>query len=450
MIPGSSVVILDDDPTHLKKLTECLNLMGYAALPVLFTKGAPQIEEPLSSAQILFLDIHLVPAAPLGPAVFDTVALALEHVIGPDNGPYVLVTWSSNTAQHEELMRHLSTNMNPEVPAPAASAMLDKNVYLAEGSDLPKGVEEAVSKVPQVTALLEWSNAGRIAAGEVINSLLQLLPRDDRFLGNGGAALDRHLTAIAREGAGGNASADITAAMNEGFGPILVDRLLHSTAKQQERMEKVWGAAIGNVEEDPRLEPPEKAALNTMASISLHDIENVLAGSRGAVCELPDWLADDAGFRSRFAYCKDEIVEHFVCILPEKKRARGKLSKAEKAELRSELCKNLVFRLVGLSAACDHAWGKVPIKKLLLGVEISQSFLENFCEASHGAIYTTPLFRIPGRDEPGKLILNWRYYVAAPSGFEECKVHYRLREPLLSHLLTQYHVYGFRPGIPDY
>lgn len=454
MIPGPAIAVVDDDSDHLKKLVGCLNNMGYAALPVLFAEGKAQIRQPLSSIQILFMDIHLIPAVPVGPQAFDIVSQALEAVIASDNGPYILITWSTHPDQHGALMEHLAEegNVATSVPVPLASARLDKNQYLGRPDDLTKleqDIRDVVGQIPQINAIMGWSNAARIAAGEVAHSLMNLLPRADRFRGQVGERLEQLMTAIAREGAGGNAAADLTAAMNEGLAPILVDRLLHATAANRQLSEDNWQAAISKPSVPPGLENQDKAALNTMNTISVHDIENIAAGSRGAVCELPENFPDGRDFLTVFGAASEVIFDEYLTLMSEEHRAAGNMTKPQKRELRAETLAACSFRLIGVSAICDFAWGRVPVKKLLLGLEVPTAVFENFQPRDHGAKYVTPTFVLQDPAAAQCLVMNW-HYTSTATGDLGVPTLYRLREPTISHMINDYHVYGFRPGRPDY
>ncbi|MCY4328370.1 MAG: hypothetical protein OXC53_12435 [Rhodobacteraceae bacterium] len=436
---------------HLEILAKSLRDLGYAALQVLFKNGQPQLANPLNSVRLLFLDIQLITAVPAGVQTYDTVCAALEKVIAPDNEPYVLLTWSTFPDEHDSLMLHLNENLDRDIPAPAVSGFLDKNQYLVGNGNLQSDVMKAARTIPQVAALLEWCEAGKIAAGEVMSSLLRLVPREERFTGRCCDSLGKLLAAVAREGAGENASNDLTAAMNEGFGPILMDRLLHSTAANRARMEQAWKSAIPDVKASPSVDQEECRALNAMVSVSTHDIGSVAAGSRGAVCSLTQPLENPACFKKQFGNPKETVIWEYVRLLPGDKRTKTELSKTQKQKLKEDLLENCNFRLVGLSAACDHAWGKVPVKKMLLAVEVPASYLDNFGAATHGAIYKTPIFRDPNSSQCSlQLIFNWRYHFTTADNLEGCDVVFRIREPLVSHMTTSYHIYGFRPGTPNY
>lgn len=452
MIPGASIAVLDDNEDHLRKLVSTLNSLGCAALPVLYRDGQAQIETPLNTLQLVFVDINLVPGNPQGPATYDIVLAALERIIAQDCGPYILISWSTHSGLHDELMNHFAENLDEGFPAPAASARLDKNRYLNGADDLTAGVQEAVGLVPQVSGLLGWQDAARIAAGEVVNSMLKLTEHTERYAGTNGPALEKLLTAIAREGGGANAILDLSAAMNEGFGPILTDRLMHGTAANRERLNGIWSQAVPNASKAPSLDDQERAALNTMTAISTHDIEHVQAGSRGAVCKLPEALRTEEGFCAAFGCSPEQAVDFFVSPKTKEDRASKDLTKPQWQELRKRTARELVegFKLVGLSAACDHAWGKVPVKKLLLALEVPASALGDFELARSDSCYQTPRILFPDGSRNGHLFFNWRYYWATSSANVGVEVDYRIREPLMSHLTTNYHVHGFRPGIPNF
>ena len=449
MIPGPSIVILDNNHEHLQLLTNALHKGGYATLPVLFEEGKPQIPKPLNSIQVLFLDIRLIHTAPLGPQTYDIVAGALEDLIAPDNGPYILVTWSTYGDAHNELMKHLSDNLTDDFPVSVASGFLDKNLYLGAGqnSDLMQDAIKSAASIPQVNALLEWCNAGRIAAGEVTNSLLRLVPKQDRYLGESGSAIERLLSSIALEGSGANAEDNLTSAMNDGLGPILMDRLLHSTAVPN-NMEEKWEAAITKPLKS-KLETNQALELNTMASISSHDIEGIVSGGRGSVYKFRDDENINDVFKKYFGCTEKDLLPKFADLKCKEDRELGELSKPEKKNMRNKFLEKSEFRLVELSAACDHVWKKVPVKKLLLALEMPIEFDGNFCKKEGGAIYASPKFISPHKGQGVKLIFNWRYYFSSPENLD-WEVIYRLREPLITHISTAYHIFGFRPGIPNY
>jgi len=458
MIPKPTIVAVDDNRVHLDGITACLRRMGYACLPLQYKDRKIHLDDesvldsPLNSIQLLFLDIEYIPGTPAGPQTYDMVVNILKKIMAPDNGPYVLVTWSTYPGQHQDLMDHLASELGDSFPAPAASALLDKSKFLADGTSINDAVlrieiKAIIAACPQVDALMNWADAARTASGEVLGSLLKLLPVSGLYKGESGTQLIQLLSAIAKEGGGKNACNDLTSAMNEGLGPILFDRLIHATEEHREKSEEVWKAAIPCPITDQCLSDSEKSALNTMTSISQRDLENVPAGSRGAVCRLPENIATDVGFTNAFGGNKKSVLSAF---LTPKGEEHGGLSKADRRRLCQKFIATNPFRLVGQSAACDHAWGKIPVKKLLLALEVPQSILEVFKPADHGAIYEIPLYELAGHSEPHRLIFNWRYKETIAGDMAGAEVVCRLREPLVSHLITNYHVYGFRPGIPSY
>ena len=184
MIPQPSIVATDDNEQHLGAIVRCIQKMGAACLPLPFTDGDVQLGRALNAVRLLFFDLHYVPGTPAGPALYAIAAGVLERVVRPGNGPYVLIIWSSHADEYEDFLRHVSDEY-PDIPPPATSAFMDKTPFLlggAEGGDISEDhfealaarIQEIVDEIPQVSALLNWEDTGRAAAGDVIDSLVDL------------------------------------------------------------------------------------------------------------------------------------------------------------------------------------------------------------------------------------------------------------------------------------
>lgn len=455
MIPAPTIVVVDDRKDHLDSIAVCLNRMGYSCLPVwyqngkLYTGGDKEFVSPLNSIQLLFTDIEYLSGLSKTDT-FGMVTTVLEQVLAVDNGPYTLITWSTFPDQHDELMSYLSTELSSAIPAPAASALLDKNEFLIGGADsgnfdhkaLAQKIRAITEDKAEVNALVRWADDARTASGEVVLSIMRLLSRETLFAGGGGEQLVKLLSAIALEGGGKNASVDRTSAMNEGLGPILIDRLMHATHEHREQTEDAWQSAIPDPIAAGRLEAPEKAALNTMTSISNHDIEHVQVGSRGAVCSLSDEFASNEAFIQRFGLSSPDLVWEFLEL-----KGPHRNNPASKTEVENAV----VWKLVGYSAACDHAQKNVPqnLKKVFLMLEVHENLNSDLYRIRNkGAVLKLPPFNHEGRLKI--FVFNWHYTISVTGEFDGSIVDCRLREPLVTWLINEYHKHGSRLGVPDY
>ena len=451
MIPQPSIVATDDNEQHLGAIVKCIQQMGAACLPILFEDGKLKVPRALTAVRLLFFDLHYVPGTPAGPALYDVAAGVLEKVIGQGNGPYVLITWSSHESEHDKFLQHVLNNFE-NIPPPATSAFLDKGPFIAGGNPdaeisgdqlkaLADRVRNIVDTIPQVSAMMHWEDAGRAAAGDVITSLINLVPREECFLGRSGDELERLLLTIARAAVGKeNVEGDRIFAINEGLAPILLDRLIHTTEARKKEALDIWGEALSDLNRSVKLRPEQTASLNARNLISSRDLIGVVPGDRGAVSTLCDQLDGD-GFQEAFGVEKRELFGKYIDL---------KEQEGNKQALREEFLSTAHWRLVGSRAACDQAQQRgVTLKRVCLALEVPGRFLEAFNQKDHGAAFYSPLFML--NDEVVTLIFNWHYAVALTAAhLNSSQVAYRLREPLISQVTTCLHIHGLRPGIISY
>lgn len=458
MIPSPTIVAVDDRQDHLDGIVKCLARMGHACLPVLYRAGQlyvggdKRLAGPLSSVQLLFSDIEYVPGLPKGAPTFDMVANVLEQLIAPDNGPYAMVTWSTYPDQFKDLMEHLARELNPDLSAPAASTLLDKTQVLIGGAEgvptfdydaLSDQITTLLGKCTEVNALMHWTDSARVAAGEVASALLSLIPRNEHFIGSDGKQLARLLTSIAIEGGGKGAGDDLTSSMNEGLGPILIDRLIHACEGHRKVTEGEWQQAIPTPGTKPRLTDAEKAQLNAMTSVSYRDLAHVLAGNRGAVSSLPSRMTLVRDFKAVFGTHPKKLIWEYLEIRGGDKEQRD-VAKIDRVE------QGVEWRLVGYSAACDHAQRKTPdnFKKVFLALEVQADLLEICRPLKVDSVLSLPSYSLSGTSRC--LVFNWHRDTAIAGGFDGAEVLFRLREPLISALIHVFHNHGARLGYPSY
>ena len=451
MIPQPLIVATDDNEQHLRSIVRCFERMGTACLPLVFSEGSLRIPRVLTAVRLLFFDLNYLLGTPHGPMLYDVAAGVLEQVVRPGNGPYVLITWSSHEHEHENFLRHVNENWE-DIPPPAASAFMDKAPFIAGGApdaDISEDqltamagrIRQIVDGIPQVSALMRWEDAGRTAAGDVITSLIELVPREHCFLGNSGERLEDLLLTVAREAVGcENVEADRANAIDEGLGPILLDRLIHATASRRQELEEIWRTALPDLKKSIRLSPEQVALLNTHTLISSRNLEGVVAGDRGAVSTFCDQLNNDY-FQEVFGIEQVKLIRSYIDL---------KRQSEEEEFLWDCVLRTCKWRLVGSRAACDQTYQRgVTLRRVCLALEVPEAFFQQFYKKQHGASHWTPVFKHDGALVT--LIFNWHYAVAlTDTHLNGSQVVYRLREPLISAITTKLHVHGLRPGIISY
>jgi hypothetical protein len=453
MIHPPAVVVVDDRENELNAIARALRSLDVACLPVLVDGVRVNLREPLSGVRLVFFDINYLRTVSNGTAMFEMAATVLLKVISKQNGPYVLVTWTSKSEDHEKLMMHFAQKV-PEIPAPAVTMCLAKEKFnLVEGPDgkpvddgatLRDEITKILSEHPQVAALMQWELSARTAAGDVVESLLEFFPREERFSGRCGPTLEQLLAHMAASAAGSTvASTDKRSALNEALIPILLDRMIH---QKSDVSSALWDKAIGVSGAAQAIESRHRLMLNTLSHIALPETSPMGAGDRGVVFA----LSEDTGaaIAKRAAVSVESLISEYLEV------SEGSVNRAPTvAEIVD--CR---WVLVGVRAVCDQAQERGKLRPLLLAMEIPGELKfgkgKGLRARSHGAALETPFFTPRSFGPPltsRKLILNWHWQLSlGANDLADATLFYRLREPLVGQICTAMSAYLSRPGIINY
>lgn len=438
MIPSPRIAVIDDEEDSVKAIRESLESMDTSCLPVLVTAGRPSVAAPIRGIRLLFLDVHLVSGNQQGAVLYDTNASILQQVLASDNGPYVLVVWTSHKAERDGLLAHISEHY-PNIPQPLASLVMAKEEYRKGAAfDMHKvaaRIAELLKDQPQANALLYWENAVDLACGDLIGRLCGFVPRAKMFVGDSTEKLERTLTAIAQSAVGtDNLKGNELGAINDGLMPLLVDRLAH-LPDQDGKLLEVWKKAISKPADKISLEKSEKIDLDSMYHVAPSKPSPIACGTRGAIYELPK--GSDLGK-----------------ILPGdslEKVFRGYFQPREEVTKQMAALKDAVtWCLVGLRAACDQAQPKDGTNRLILSAKIKEPLgiggLGHF-KQNEAIFVTMPLIN---GDHAFKLVLNFRFLITlSDEQLTSLSIQplWRLRDNMCSVIETQFATHACRPGL---
>lgn len=435
MIPSPRIAVIDDEEDSVNAIRQSLESMDTSCLPVLVRAGVPSVNAPVRGIRLLFLDVHLVSGHQQGAALYDTNATILRQVIASDNGPYVLVIWTTHKQERDALLAHISEHY-PEIPQPLASLVMAKEEFKVGSGFAMHKVAERIAELllehPQANALLYWENAIDLACGDLIGKIGSFVPRAKMFVGESNEKLERILTAIAQSAVGTtNVKSNELGAINDGLMPLLFDRLLHLPDKDGVLTEK-WAKAISKPSADVQLEKSEQIDLNSMYHIALDTSGAIKLGARGAVYDLP------AGPES---LAPGYTMEELLCGYFPEKQVTGNLA---------VLGEKTNWCLIGLRAACDQAQPKTGMNRLLLAAKIDEPFdvtgVGPF-KSSEAIYHTMPMIN---GGKAFKLILSFRYIIAlTDKQLSELKLEpkWRLRDNMCSVIETQFATHASRPGL---
>jgi len=427
MLPAPRIILIDDNPNHLRGLSDGLNRYGVASLQVHFTGDVTGIN-PCPHVRVLFADLHLNEGGAAQDHVrhFTVIGGLLQETFVP-TGPYALILWTRFPDQAEGLRAFLEERLQG-VAKPFCVVSLDKNVHLDADGNVrdPGALVQAISQIvqgePQIAALLNWEERVLGAAAQTVAAIIELAGTGTPAAGRG-QAIGRLLFRLGVEAVGeGNVASDRFRAVNEALFPILADRI---SALKADADADVWEQALAGQTADAGVTIEEASTLNRFLHIA--DSRNVTGLDRGAVVALPGRFTG-AGFQQSFGLAEaTAAAEQFGCS----NFAAGD------AQFR--------WLLVQVQAACDFAQDQPGPIPYVLALEMPVASVSK--KPAPGAVIKSPAFT-GATGQPKLLHINARFQTSVPEGEAGgVTVEYRLREPLLSDIAYRIHTYGARPGI---
>jgi len=425
MLPSPRIIVIDDNPGHLRGLADGLNSYGVACLQVLFTGDVEGIRE-CPHVRVVFADLHLNESGASNDDTrhFTVIGGLLEQTIVP-TGPYAIILWTRYADQADGLRRFLEVRLK-DIPKPFCVVSLDKNAHLnaaGEVRDVDALVEALASIVqdqPQIAALLNWEERVLGASAGTVSAMIELaiagLRPEER-----GQAIGRLLFRLALEAVGSDhVESDRFQAVNEALLPILADRVasLRSDADTE-----VWEKALEGQTPDAGLTIGEAARLNRFLHVA--DAKGSSGIDRGAVVRVPD--SQLAEFETTFGLGQEDAAEKEFLCSGFNKRNDG-----------------FRWMLAQVQATCDFAQRRPGPLPFVLGLEMPCTAVKD--STPRGAMIKCPPFESHGI--PRTLHFNTRFQLAIPAATAKTlTVEYRLREALVNDIVYQLHSYGARPGM---
>ena len=433
-------VVVDDKPDHLTAVLDVFRKLGAPCLGIAYVPEQEFDKQNFEGVRALFLDLHLTDLAATTDKRrhFAIIAGLLEDNISPTGGPFILVVWTEHEDEVEGLRAYLDEAgaIDPEKShaRPLAIVGLPKGGFINVNTGEPLAgkadalraqVEAAVSKKPQLAALLSWEADVQAAAGATLATLMELVPDDKRNSASFAEGLDEILSRLAREAVDGpHVATDPRAAITSALAPILADRIVNQQAS--EAAPKVWNKAL-TWRGREGLGPATAGKVNRMLHVAVPPSETIRRTDWGAVVEFPAaWWRDDE-LPKRFGVTPGQLLEDEYKLNPEDwERYRP--------------------RLVRIGAACDYAQNRSGPLTYLFGLEIPVTVKRS--GKPPASVWSSPTLVVKQDDGPFVLAVNARYPLnVVPADAEAWQPVYRLREQLLMHLISHAGSYLARPGI---
>ena len=422
MLTAPRIIAIDDERTHVKGLTRCLNQHGVACLPIHFT-GDPEEIRACPDVRIIFADLHLVGADTNHQANFSTIGGLLEDTIKPA-GPYLILLWTRYPNQAVNLREFLEQRLKGvtkpfDVRPLAKSDHLDTQGNVRDAEALMKAIVDITDSLPQLGALFDWESRMLGATGNTVSSVLELVSAEE--MNARLEALGRTLTTLGIAAVGtDNVKEDRFRAVNKALLPLLEDRI--ANLRTGDTGDDVWQATV-NVAAPQALTATAAGKLNRMAHFA--QLDNTNRRERGSVISLADSIREN--FKDEFG-------------LEEAKAAKDEF-RCKEFDRKDEKFR---WVLVQVQAACDYAQRHPGSLPCYLGLDLPSAHRRS--KTPPKSLWSSPVFEMNGFNR--LLHVNARFPMSVSrSDFKKEAPVYRIREQMLNDLTYKLHSHGGRPGM---
>lgn len=394
---SNRIIMVDDHEEDLLKLSNVFYNKGIGCKKFIYDSF---YSNPLKGVRMLFLDINLNNAQSEQQRN-STLQDAITHYIHEDNGPYILVLWTSNTEWIANFKTFVTRDSNADFikHSPFYITNIDKTEFYNENNSLDDKICSIFGE-SAVKLIFEYENIMRDVVDLTTSKLVDLIPKGNVWENN--ITFDENckkvFSSIAIQATGYPlAKENPDYAIKEALIPILSNAFRHSQKVVLDSMFDELKKSSRNTFQFPKDFKTSK--LNELFNI--HHCENLTRETRGAVCPILLAQNDDLNkdiFKDKFGYsayewCKVTLAKN---ISPE------------------ELA-NVEIICVEFSAACDFSQHKKRTHKYLLGVMISPMEFNKLPENGKmsAAILTLPeTYEIEGKEKMILFNMNFSFTIS--------------------------------------
>lgn len=374
---SNKIIMIDDQEEHLHRLSSVFHNRGIGCKTLVYD---PLYNNPLTGVRVLFMDINLNGATSESQRN-SVLKDAIKLYIGEDNGPFILIFWTSNrgwkdsfiayvnrepSAQEsqEELKDELEAMLNYN---PYFISVIDKTEFLDQSTNLEAKIDN-IFNTPTVKALLDFESVMSDAVWEVLSEIINIIPKGTDW--GGVETFDNNaknvFAKIAISTLGFKiAKGDPDLAIKEAIIPVFQ----HKTVCERTNIWKNYLDNLANAGRAQEIIPPEEFNDGILNSI-FHLNNNCTTGTeRGAVCSVN--IEDEDGndlFLDKFGL---EYNVWFNKVLNKYNREDRESSKLIAIEF---------------SPACDYSQNKPRTNKYILGVITPYAVFKNKMTDENGNI----------------------------------------------------------------
>ena len=348
---SNRIIMVDDNEEDLLKLSNIFYSRGIGCKKFIYDSF---YSNPLKGVRMLFLDINLNQAQSEQQRN-STLQDAITRYIHKDNGPYILVLWTSNTEWIANFKTFVTRNHNEDFikHSPFYITNIDKTEFYNENNSLDDKICSIFGE-SAVKLIFEYENIMSNVVDLTTSKLVDLIPKgnvwenNDTFNNN----CQKVFSAIAVQTVGyALAKQNPDYAIKEALIPLLSDAFRHS-------QHILWDTNIDVLENSTTQNDicfPDNFRVSQLNNIfNIQSNGNITAETRGALCPII-LEPDEKVFKDKFGYSVLEFCNLMI------------------KDVIQEDVENIRLICVEYSAACDFCQSKERTYKYLLGIAISSN-----------------------------------------------------------------------------
>lgn len=445
IIAAPRFIAVDDNKEHLRAITDTLSQLGAPCIGIHYDPSNDIRSDFFRGVRCLFMDLHLIDSAKGSDNKrhYAVVTSLLEDNIGEQSGPYILIVWTEHEHLSAGLKDYIYEHIDEEKKhaIPLAVLALDKTKFIntedgtvKDAESLRSAVFETVASSPQLAAILNWESDILSATSSTLASIIDLIPTLTRKSTEFGPELDKLLSMLASEAVGKNhVVEDRKAAVYSALFPILSDRILNLNS---DSLDELWAKAITKYSGSHDFDINTIGSINRMMHISLLEYEKFCPTDWGVIVHWPyEWSKNE--LKNKTGFTINELLCNDFCIKKES----------------IPICTPVLVRI---GASCDYAQNKKGPLIYLFGLFVPDNVewvkIDEEIKKMPEAIWKSPTFKMPRTEEPkieepGCFYVHMRLpFSVLPEEASSWKPYCRIREQLMTHLITLTGQYATRPG----
>ncbi|MCU7937540.1 MAG: hypothetical protein KZQ99_22230 [Candidatus Thiodiazotropha sp. (ex Dulcina madagascariensis)] len=179
-IAAPRILIVDDKQEHGEAVARKLWKLGYASLFVKYDQQdlMDGVYGPYYGVRLVIMDLDLAGEGRIGDGsrAYSDVTATLQALLGENNGPWILVTWTGHADHAEALFMYLKKRLS-DCLHPVSNAVMDKEDFInsdgteKDDGDIGSRLQELVRQERAIGCLLGWEAAVCKSANQVTYEL---------------------------------------------------------------------------------------------------------------------------------------------------------------------------------------------------------------------------------------------------------------------------------------